>query len=203
MVKIFENVEMRIKIIDDAPWFMASDVCKCLDLKNVGQAISGIEKDDIISSDVIDTIGRTQMSYMVNESGLYELIFKSRKQSAKEFKRWVTHDVLPSIRKTGKYSISDRLTIKSRETRNFMTETWKSNGVKIPSEYAMLTTEEYKLLQFEKGKRKKDFTKEELLLLQALESLESLNLHYNPAKGFLECKESMKSTVNNIKGIIK
>ena len=61
----------------------------------------------------------------INEGALYQLIFRSRKKTAKEFKKWVTHEVLPSIRKTGKYSIPEKLKIKSTKARNSMTKEWK------------------------------------------------------------------------------
>jgi prophage antirepressor-like protein len=90
---------------DGEPWFVAADVCRPLDLANVSQAVNRLdedEKDDIITDDVI---GRPQKTLVVNESGLYSLILTSRKPEAKAFKRWITHEVIPAIRKTGHYSI--------------------------------------------------------------------------------------------------
>lgn len=86
-------------------WFVASDVCSSLDLSNVSQALSRLdtdEKDDIILN---DAIGRPQSTAIISESGLYSLALSSRKEEAKAFKRWITHDVLPQLRKTGSYSI--------------------------------------------------------------------------------------------------
>lgn len=91
-------------IVDDAgdPWFVAADVCAALELGNVSAAISRLDDDEkgVIS---IDTLGGTQQVATVNESGLFSLILGSRKPEAKPFKRWVTAEVLPSIRKTGGY----------------------------------------------------------------------------------------------------
>jgi prophage antirepressor-like protein len=85
------------------PSFAASDVCNALGLENVSQALSGMDLDDIINNDVIDSIGRKQSIKCVTEPGLYQLIFKSTKAEAQQFKRWVTRDVLPQLRKTGAY----------------------------------------------------------------------------------------------------
>lgn len=201
MIKSFEGTELRLIIKKDKEWFRASDVCTILKLSNTYQAVRTIEEDDLCLVKVIDTIGRSQDVYFVNEAGLYALIFKSKTDSAKRFKKWVFEEVLPSIRKTGSYSIPQELKEKSVRSRNLMTETWKENGVKDGKEYAFLTIEEYEQLKIPKGKRKSDFDKKEILLLQALEALETLNLHYNPAKGFIECKQSLISTAQNIKKI--
>lgn len=86
-------------------WFVASDVCAILDIKNTSDALKRLCDDEkgIVST---DTHGGPQHVSAVNESGLYTLIFSSRKASAERFRKWVTHEVLPSIRKTGSYSIT-------------------------------------------------------------------------------------------------
>jgi prophage antirepressor-like protein len=100
----FENQEVRTTIDEEKIWFVASDVCKCLGLENVSMSLERVEKDDISTTDVIDSIGRKQMTTIVTESGVYTLVFQSRKEEAVKFQRWVTHDVLPSIRKHGIYA---------------------------------------------------------------------------------------------------
>ena len=84
------------------PWFVAKDVCGCLDLTNAAQTLSYLDDDEkgIISN---DTPGGKQQMLVISEPGLYSLILRSRKPEAKAFKRWVTHEILPSIRKTGHY----------------------------------------------------------------------------------------------------
>lgn len=89
--------------IDGEIWFSAPDVCALLDIKNVSDAVSSLEDDEKLVSE-IPRAGQTRKVNMVNESGLYTLIFKSKKPSAKKFRKWVTKEVLPSIRKTGSYS---------------------------------------------------------------------------------------------------
>ena len=104
----FEAHAVRVQV-DDAglPWFNACDVCDALEMGNPSQAIkSHVDADDLQKLEVIDNLGRTQRANHVNESGLYALILGSTKDAAKRFKRWVTGEVLPAIRKTGTYAPS-------------------------------------------------------------------------------------------------
>lgn len=100
--EMFGNV--RIIMQGNEPWFVAKDVCDCLDLSNSRKALSRLE-DDEKGVTLSDTLGGKQEMATVNEYGLYSLVMSSRKPEAKEFKRWVTHEVLPSIRKYGTYSV--------------------------------------------------------------------------------------------------
>jgi prophage antirepressor-like protein len=84
------------------PWFAAADVCAALDIKNSRQALTKLD-DDEKGVTTNDTLGGAQSIATVNEAGLYELIFRSRKPEAKNFKRWVKHTVLPALRKDGLY----------------------------------------------------------------------------------------------------
>ena len=100
----FDSLEVRTVTGEDGqPWFVAADVCAALDVGNVSMAVSRLDEDEKgISS--VDTLGGAQEQAVINESGLYSLILTSRKAEAKRFKKWVTSEVLPSIRKTGAYS---------------------------------------------------------------------------------------------------
>ncbi|AJK46220.1 BRO-N domain-containing protein [Burkholderia plantarii] len=103
----FDSHEVRV-VTDGqgAPWFPANAVCAVLGYGNPRQAVeSHIDPDDVQKLDVIDSLGRTQLANHINESGLYALILGSTKDEAKRFKRWVTSDVLPAIRKTGSYAL--------------------------------------------------------------------------------------------------
>lgn len=88
------------------PWFAAVDVCEALGIKNSRDAIAKLDDDekDVVTT---DTLGGRQSLAIVNESGLYELIFRSRKVEAKAFKRWVKNDVLPTLRKDGVYIVGE------------------------------------------------------------------------------------------------
>lgn len=102
----FEAHAVRVQVDElGQPWFNAADVCDALEMGNPSQAIkSHVDADDLQKLEVIDSLGRTQRANHVNESGLYALILGSTKDAAKRFKRWITGEVLPAIRKTGAYS---------------------------------------------------------------------------------------------------
>ena len=106
-LQIIENPQfgkVRIQMIENDPWFCAKDVCDILGFGNPHQAIqTHVEKDDLQKLEVIDSKGRYQETNFINESGLYSLIFGSTLPIAKDFKRWVTSEVLPSLRKNGFY----------------------------------------------------------------------------------------------------
>ena len=87
------------------PFFCAADVCKALRYSNSRKAISDhVSEDDVTKRDTIDSLGRTQSASYVTESGLYSLIFGSKLETVKAFKRWVTSEVLPAIRRHGAYA---------------------------------------------------------------------------------------------------
>ncbi|WP_288705663.1 Bro-N domain-containing protein [Bilophila wadsworthia] len=139
MLKVFEKAEFgRVRVVEceGEPWFVAKDVCSCLELGNVGQALSYLDDDEkssidpnIITADVgfdammkdahtpmrsvIPEAGRGGRPLsLVSEPGLYSLILRSRKPEAKAFKRWIIHEVVPSIRKRGLYAteaVMDRI----------------------------------------------------------------------------------------------
>ncbi|OHX39203.1 BRO family protein [Cytobacillus oceanisediminis] len=98
----FKGQNLRTIIQNGQPWFVAKDVCDILELSNSRMALQRLDESEKgVSS--IDTLGGKQSLSIVNESGLYELIFASRKIEAKMFKKWVKQEVLPSIRKHGAY----------------------------------------------------------------------------------------------------
>lgn len=96
----FEDNAVRVVDIDGEPWFVAADVCRVLGLSNPSMAVDGLD-DDEQSKYCLGSGGSDRV--IINESGLYNLIFRSRKPEAKKFRKWVTAEVLPSIRKTGAY----------------------------------------------------------------------------------------------------
>lgn len=110
-IKVFENNQfgqVRTVMQNGEPWFIAADVCRALDVGNSRQALTRLDEDEkgVISS---DTPGGMQEMSIVNEPGLYSLVLGSRKPEAKAFKRWITHDVIPSIRKHGGYLTPDKM----------------------------------------------------------------------------------------------
>lgn len=101
------------------PWFVAKDVCDILGMSNPSMAVTALDKDEVAQIDPKDYLGSENRSNqavnIVSEPGLYKLIMRSRKPEAKEFQRWVTHEVLPQIRRTGGYiptaDVDDDMTI--------------------------------------------------------------------------------------------
>lgn len=105
-LKIFESEEfgqVRTIVIDNEPWFVGKDVAKALGYKDSSDALKKhVGDDDKLTRRFADS-GQNRKMYVINESGLYSLIFGSKLESAKRFKHWVTSEVLPSIRRTGNY----------------------------------------------------------------------------------------------------
>ena len=107
-LQIFQNNvfgQVRVVEQDGEPWFVAKDVCNCLELSNSRKALSRLD-DDEKGVTLSDTLGGKQEMATVNEYGLYSLVLSSRKPEAKEFKRWITHEVIPSIRKYGSFNMA-------------------------------------------------------------------------------------------------
>lgn len=107
-LQIFQNnVFGQVRVVEQEgePWFVAKDVCNCLELSNSRKALSRLD-DDEKGVTLSDTLGGRQEMATVNEYGLYSLVLSSRKPEAKEFKRWITHEVIPSIRKYGSFNMA-------------------------------------------------------------------------------------------------
>ena len=101
----FENAafgKIRTLTIDGEPWFVAADVCRALEIGNPSMTVERLD-DDEKGISTIDTLGGKQRMTIINEPGLYSLVLSSRKPEAKAFKRWITHEVIPAIRRYGGY----------------------------------------------------------------------------------------------------
>lgn len=98
----FDTTTVRVVLIQGEPWFVAADVCSALDLPETHKAVARLD-DDEKGRNSIPTPGGAQDMTVINEPGLYNLVLGSRKPEAKRFKRWVTHEVLPALRKHGAY----------------------------------------------------------------------------------------------------
>ena len=105
-ITIFENEQfgtIRTITREGEPWFVAVDVCRVLDLVNHKDALTRLDEDEKSGVALTDPHGREQVTNVISEPGLYTLVLGSRKPEAKAFKRWVTHEVIPAIRKHGGY----------------------------------------------------------------------------------------------------
>lgn len=107
----YNEASVRAISVDGEPWFVAKDICKILGLENVSQALGRLDADEIkqLPYETVITLTddpETTRLSAISESGMYTLVLRSRKPEAKPFRKWVTSEVLPSIRKTGSYSVN-------------------------------------------------------------------------------------------------
>ena len=100
----FNNLPVRTVLIDDEPWFVAKDVADILEYSDTQAMTRRLDKEDIMTDKLS---GMNMKSTIINESGLYEAIIGSKKKEVKPFKRWITHEVLPTIRKHGAYMTNE------------------------------------------------------------------------------------------------
>lgn len=131
--KIFGNI--RTIMIDGEPWFVGKDVARALGYSNSRDAIAKHVDPEDKGVSKCDTLGGAQELAIINESGLYALIYGSKLKSAKDFKRWVTSEVLPSIRKHGTYMLPEVLQ-KAIDIENF------EDDIKVPILYALYLDDE-------------------------------------------------------------
>jgi prophage antirepressor-like protein len=106
-IQAFNFNSSEIRVVKDErgePWFVAKDVCDVLEIEDARKSVGYLDEDERTISPVTDSLGRLQDTFIINESGLYSLILRSRKPEARKFRKWVTSEVLPSIRKTGSYA---------------------------------------------------------------------------------------------------
>ena len=106
----YQDRAVRTLMMGGEPWFVAKDVCAALGIVNSRAALDGLEEDEIASVGITDTSSssrRTITVQIVSEPGLYSLVLKSRRPEAREFRRWITHEVIPVLRRTGGYQLGD------------------------------------------------------------------------------------------------
>lgn len=111
-ITVFENEEfgaVRTVSIDGEPWFVANDVLRVLEVKNTKDALHTLDDDEKSGVDIIDPHGRIQRTNCISESGLYSIVLRSRKPEARAFRRWITHEVIPTIRRHGMYATTPML----------------------------------------------------------------------------------------------
>lgn len=133
----YEEKAVRTVTIDSEPWWVAKDICDILELTNITESLKRIDEEDLTSVK-LNSGGQDREMKIINESGLYSLILLSIKPEAKKFKKWITSEVLPSIRKTGQYSLpksDDELILigyeKLMQRVNFLTEENKTLDIRV------------------------------------------------------------------------
>ena len=123
----------------DGLWWVLRDVCRVLGIANHKMVAQRLDEDEVSLADLIDAMGRPQKTTIINEPGLYAVILRSDKPQAKAFKRWVTHEVLPSIRRTGAYGVPPERLAQLNELQARLEE-WRERE----REFSRLTTESRK-----------------------------------------------------------
>ena len=133
----FDTHSVRTVLIDDQPWFVAADVSEALEYRDAANMVRNLDEDER-GTQIVSTPSGDQEMIVINESGMYSAVLKSRKPSAKRFKKWVTAEVLPAIRKTGRYEArpyavnpADKLTKDEADTLRRM---MKEGVEKLPKE---------------------------------------------------------------------
>jgi len=194
----FAGRDIRVVTKNGEPWFVAKDVCEILEHTNPSIAVERLEPDEKAKLDPKLYLGSrsNQDIWVVNESGLYNLIFTSNKLEAKTFRKWVTSEVLPSIRKIGSYEAPKKLTAreKSRQVRNQFTDTLAKHGCNAPKHFINLTYVHKAELGIPRAKKKEFYDNQELLLTIAAEAVTLHNVEAKKLNGYHAIKpEAMVS----------
>lgn len=185
-------------MIRGEPWFVGRDVCEVLGYSNVNDAMFKHCKG-IAKRYPLETAGGKQEVRIINEPDLYRLIIRSNLPAAEQFEKWVVEEVLPAIRKTGKYSVSKTEQLESTAARNALTEQWREHGADKFYHYVNLTKAEYKHLFGNRDLKKENMTKQERAVLMVFESVEYLKLIQNQElNGYQDLSASLEITAKQL-----
>jgi prophage antirepressor-like protein len=194
LTKVFRDNKIRVSIIAGEPWFVAADVCAALGIADTSQAVSRLDDDEKLMR-TLDVSGQGRETWTVNESGIYALILRSNKPEAKPFRKWITSEVLPSIRKTGVYSLTPEARKDSAAARTALTQNWKEHGADKFYHYINLTRAEYLALFGNGGRKKADMNAEEIAALRFFEAMENFKLvTRKDIHGYEALNKSIKDT---------
>jgi prophage antirepressor-like protein len=199
LTKAFDDKPIRMVMRRGEPWWVLKDVCEALGLGSPHKVAERLDEDERNQIPVIDSVGRGQDTTIINESGLYSVILRSDKPEAKRFRKWITSEVLPSIRKTGQYSMSAEARRESSAARSALCRQWQEHGADKFYHYVNLTKAEYEALFGDRAKKKADMTREELAVLMVFESVEYLKLIQNDQiQGYRGLDDSLKVTARQL-----
>lgn len=129
----YDDQLVRTVMVDNVPWFVAKDVCAALELSDVSMSVSKLDDDEKLIQKIFVS-GQNRDVVVVNESGLYTLILRSNKPEAKRFRKWVTSEVLPNIRKNGIYDITGELAELKRDVEELKKEQNKRFSLPPPED---------------------------------------------------------------------
>lgn len=193
------GAEVRaIKDEKGEPWFVAKDVCNALELDNISMSTSKLDEDEK-GINIIYTLGGAQSMLTINESGLYHLVILSRKPEAKKFRKWVTSEVLPTIRKTGEYKL---IRSESKQIRNTFTDSLKQHEVVDNIDYMKLTATMKKNLGINGHKKKEDMTASELKKLSVAENITSIKIEQDNIVGYDNIKAEARVVCHTLSGLL-
>lgn len=198
VVRLFDEKPIRMIVRRGEPWWVLKDITEVLGLSNSRMVADRLDDDEKGVSQT-DTPGGKQEVTVVNEAGLYSVILRSDKPEAKRFRRWVTHEVLPAIRKTGRYSLTAEARRDSAAARNALTAEWQAHGADKFYHFVNLTKASYAALYGDNAKHKADMTREEVAALMVFESLEYLKLVKNEGiQGYRALSDSVVETARHL-----
>ena len=142
-IELFKNESfgyIRTLIINDEVWFVGKDVASALGYKNVSKALQDhVDEEDKLNNETLSSLGQRE-GWLINESGLYSLILSSKLPQAKEFKRWVTNEVLPTLRKTGSYIVQPKTPIQNLEELKVKASRDRAKAMLLNAQNRMLKT---------------------------------------------------------------
>lgn len=194
------GAEVRaVEGINGEYWFVAKDVCNALELTDVSMSLQRIKEDEKLVQKLFVS-GQKREITMINEKGLYRLIFTSNKPEAEKFQDWVYGEVLPTIRKTGEYKIAQS---ESKEIRKFCAEKYKESKVVEQKHFMQLTSTTKKNIGINGHKKKKDMTLTELRKITLAEDAIGLALEESPKNGYDEVKVVVRAVCNGLTKLIK
>jgi prophage antirepressor-like protein len=142
----FQSYTVRVIVRDGDPWFVASDVADALEYRDAPDMTRVLDEDEIGSTHIVrSTQGGNPNAAIISESGLYHAILKSRKPKAKPFRRWVTGEVLPAIRKTGRYEVPNApaISILSRRWLVYFDHDKREVVKAVPNDACVMTTADF------------------------------------------------------------
>ena len=203
LVKSFEGEKVRVIIEKGEPLFCLVDVCAALNLDRKSRLITeGLDYKGVVNR-TVKTRGGEQLLNYINEANLYRVVFRSKKEEAKRFQDWVFEEVLPAVRKTGKYEIPADAKKKAALVRNTFTEVLQGFGVSKALEYVKITATMKKNIGIPGNKPKDQLALIELKQIQAAELLAEINMLQQEPEGYEEVKPICQEAARSISSAIE
>nr|DAF68526.1 MAG TPA: repressor domain protein [Caudoviricetes sp.] len=140
----YHSGKVRTVTIDGEPWFVLKDVCDILELTTPARVAERLDTDEVSLTHLTDSLGRKQTITIINESGLYHVVLRSDKPEAKPFRKWITADVLPTLRKTGSYSTGVQIDTAKQQRAEAMLNNSRARVASLWLKISDMTTPEYR-----------------------------------------------------------